>query len=65
MLKKESFTNYGDIKALEKTQSITSMCWQKNDKKSPSVSSNFTIDYNVKNNESFGKNEFKMVLNRV
>ena len=38
VLKKESFTNYGDIKSLEKTQSITSMCWQKNDKKTSSVS---------------------------
>ena len=33
VLKKESFTNYGDIKRLDKTQSITSMCFQTADKK--------------------------------
>jgi len=33
VLKKESFTNYGDVKRLDKTQSITSMCLQKADKK--------------------------------
>jgi len=33
VLKKESFVNFGDITSLDKTQCITSMCWQKQDKK--------------------------------
>lgn len=33
VLKKDSFTNHGDVKTLDKTQSITSMCMQKIDKK--------------------------------
>lgn len=33
VLKKESFTNYGDVKSLDKTQGITSMCLQKVDKR--------------------------------